>query len=49
MNWTTHKARVGGMVTHTKFCVKTLKEKDYFEELGADVRVMLKWMLKLWT
>jgi hypothetical protein len=31
---------------HTEFSWEILKESDYAEDLGVDVRIILKWILE---
>jgi len=33
---------------HTEFWWGNLKEKDHFEDLGIDGRIILQWIFKKW-
>ena len=33
---------------YTRFWWENLKERDYFEDLGLDGRIILRWILRKW-
>jgi hypothetical protein len=54
MNWEGHVVRMGEKrCARTGFWFGDLRERDHFEELGADVRRVLKWIFnwngEAWT
>jgi len=46
MRWAGHVARMGKGEGHTGFWCGDLMERDHFEELGANGRIILKWVSK---
>jgi hypothetical protein len=47
MRWAGYVARVGEKKkTYRVFMDKNLKERDYLEDLGVDVSIILKYILK---
>jgi hypothetical protein len=48
MRWTGHVVLWGTGEVHTGFCWGDLIERDHFEDLGVDGRIILKWNLKQW-
>jgi hypothetical protein len=54
MRWTGHEARIGEMGNSYNTLVGNLKGKDQMKVLGADLRIIIKWILekqggRLWT
>jgi hypothetical protein len=46
MRWEGHVAHMGEIRIYTKFWLEILKGRDNLEELGTDVRIILKWILE---
>jgi hypothetical protein len=47
--WAGHVARTGRGEMHTGFWWGNLREGDYFEEVGVDGRIILKWTFVKWV
>jgi hypothetical protein len=41
-----HVWKIGGV--HTAFWWRDLRERDHLEDLGADERIILKWIFMKW-
>jgi hypothetical protein len=46
MRWAKHVAHKGTGVLHTGFWWGNLIERDHFEDVDVDGRIILKWILK---
>ena len=48
MSWAGHVAQMGQGEVHKGFWWGYLRERDHFEDLGVDGRIVLKWIFKKW-
>jgi len=46
IGWTGHVVRVGDRRSAYGFWWENLREKDYLEDLGLDVRIILNWIFR---
>jgi hypothetical protein len=48
IRWARHVARVGEGEVHTGLLWGDLRERDLLKDLGVDVKIILKWIVKNW-
>jgi len=48
MRWAGHVARIGRRELHTGFWWGNLRERDHWEDVGVDGRIILKFLFKKW-
>jgi hypothetical protein len=44
MRWAEHVARMGKITMHTGLWWESQKERDHYEDLGVNERIILKWI-----
>jgi hypothetical protein len=49
MRWAGKVARMGRGKGRRRFSCGDLRERDHFEDLGIDGRIILKWIFKTWV
>ena len=49
MRWAGHVARIGRRELHTGFWWGNLRERDHWEDLGIDGRIILTFIFKKWA
>jgi hypothetical protein len=49
MRWVGHVARMGRGEGLTGFWWENLRERDHLEDPGADGRIILRWIFRLWN
>jgi hypothetical protein len=48
IRWAGNVARMGRGKVHTGFWCGDINEREHLEELGADGKIILKWIFKKW-
>ena len=48
IKWAGHVARIGRRDLYTGFWLGNLRERDHWEDLGVDGRIILKFIFKKW-
>jgi hypothetical protein len=48
MRWAGHVARMGRREECTGFWWGNLRERDHWEDLGVDARIILRWIFRKW-
>ena len=48
IRWMGHVARRGREGVFTGFCWGYMRERDYYEDPGADGRIILRWIFRKW-